>query len=44
MSFQLTPDDLSLLNMAMERVVEPGKFDVMMGSSCKESGLKEALR
>jgi beta-glucosidase len=40
MSLQLTPYDLSLLNMAMERVVEPGKFDVMIGSSCKDIRLK----
>ncbi len=39
-SFQLTPHDLSLLNMAMERVVEPGSFDVMIGSSCKDIRLK----
>jgi beta-glucosidase len=36
LSFQLTPHDLSLLNMDMERVVEPGSFDVMIGSSSKD--------
>ena len=39
-SFELTPHDLSLLNMAMERMVEPGTFDVMIGSSCKDIRLK----
>ena len=39
-SFQLTPYDLSLLNMAMERVVEPGTFEVMIGSSCEDIRLK----
>ena len=42
-SFELTPHDLSLLNMAMERVVEPGTFDVMIGSSCKDIRLKGSL-
>ncbi len=39
-SFQLTPHDLSLLNMDMERVVEPGTFEVMVGRSCKDIRLK----
>jgi beta-glucosidase len=39
-SFQLTPHDLSILNMSMERVVEPGSFDVMIGRSCKDIRLK----
>jgi beta-glucosidase len=39
-NFELTPYDLSLLNMAMERVVEPGTFDVMIGRSCKDIRLK----
>lgn len=39
-SFQLTPYDLSMLNMSMERVVEPGTFDVMIGRSCKDIRLK----
>jgi len=39
-SFQLTPYDLSMLNMSMERVVEPGNFEVMIGRSCKDIRLK----
>ena len=39
-NFQLTPYDISLLNISMERVVEPGTFDVMIGRSCKDIRLK----
>jgi beta-glucosidase len=38
--FQLTPYDLSLLNMSMERKVEAGAFDVMIGRSCKDIRLQ----
>ena len=38
--FTLTGRELSLYNMEMERVVEPGKFDVMIGSSCKDIRLR----
>ena len=31
--FVLTPEDLSLLDRSMTRVVEPGSFEVMVGSS-----------
>ena len=31
--FVLTPDDLSLLNREMKRVIEPGMFEVMVGRS-----------
>jgi beta-glucosidase len=31
--FMLSPDDLSFLNADMQRVVEPGSFDVMVGNS-----------
>jgi beta-glucosidase len=31
--FTLTPDDLSIYNDAMQRVVEPATFDIMVGSS-----------
>lgn len=31
--FTLRPDDLALLDRSMNRVVEPGRFEVLMGSS-----------
>ena len=33
MTFILGPDALSLIDRQMQRVVEPGKFDVMVGTS-----------
>jgi beta-glucosidase len=39
-SFRLAPSDLSLLNREMDRVVEPGTFDVMVGRSCEDIRLK----
>ncbi|MDR1402830.1 MAG: DUF4838 domain-containing protein [Tannerellaceae bacterium] len=38
--FQLTPEDLSCLDVNMERMVEPGDFRVMLGSSSKDIRLK----
>ena len=32
-TFRVTPDKLSFLNLNMERVVEPGTFDLMVGPS-----------
>jgi beta-glucosidase len=32
-TFNVTPDKLSFLNLNMERVVEPGTFDIMVGAS-----------
>jgi beta-glucosidase len=32
-TFTVTPDKLSFLNLNMERVVEPGTFDIMVGPS-----------
>ncbi|MDD4109392.1 MAG: glycoside hydrolase family 3 C-terminal domain-containing protein, partial [Prolixibacteraceae bacterium] len=39
-SFKLTPEDLSLLDENLRRVVEPGTFMVMVGSSSKDIHLK----
>ena len=35
--FSLTPDALAMLDIRMERVVEPGLFDVMVGGSSAET-------
>ena len=35
--FTLTPDDLSLIDFNMNKVVEPGVFDVMVGSSSADT-------
>ncbi|MDB5232712.1 MAG: beta-glucosidase [Chitinophagaceae bacterium] len=39
--FILKPDDLSLLNREMKRVVEPGKFEVLIGSSSTDIRVKK---
>src|SRR4029078_5724734 len=31
--FTLGPDELSLIDRKMQRIVEPGRFDVMVGTS-----------
>ena len=40
-TFTLKPSDISLLNLKMERVVEPGFFEVQMGSSSEDIRLKK---
>ena len=42
-SMKLTPEELSLWNVEMKKVVEPGLFDIMVGSSCKDIRLKGEL-
>ena len=32
-TFALGPDELSLIDRRMQRVVEPGRFDIMVGTS-----------
>ncbi|MFW5753425.1 MAG: glycoside hydrolase family 3 N-terminal domain-containing protein [Marinilabiliaceae bacterium] len=38
--FQITEDDLSVVNREMKRVVEPGKFTLMIGASSDDIRLK----
>jgi beta-glucosidase len=38
--FELKPEDISLLNAEMQRVVEPGMFDVLIGSSSTDIRLR----
>jgi beta-glucosidase len=38
--FMLTPEDLSLYDRNMKRVVEPGVFRVMIGSSSEDIRLE----
>ncbi|HKJ31284.1 MAG TPA: glycoside hydrolase family 3 C-terminal domain-containing protein, partial [Balneolales bacterium] len=39
-TFQITPDKLSFYNIHNKYAVEPGKFDVMVGSSSRNSDLQ----
>ena len=36
----LRPYDMSLLDSALHRVVEPGEFEVMIGQSCENIQLR----
>ncbi len=43
-SFKLTPEDLALFDADMRRVVEPGRFRVMVGSSSDDIRLTGEFR
>ena len=38
--FTITPEKLQFYNVEMERVVEPGEFKVMVGSSSRDKDLQ----
>jgi beta-glucosidase len=42
-SFRLLPKDLSLLNIDMEEVMEPGEFEIFVGSSSEDIQLKASF-
>jgi beta-glucosidase len=42
--FELGPKELSLLDEAMKEIVEPGEFQLYIGSSCRDIRLKGTLR
>ena len=42
-SFTITPEKLSFLNLRMQRVVEPGDFEVMVGGSNRDADLLKAV-
>jgi len=44
LEFRITPDMLSLLNKEQQKVVEPGSFTIMIGSSSRDIRLKANLR
>ena len=41
--FKLLPEDLALYDKNMNKVVEPGTFDIMIGSSSEDIRLKGKL-
>lgn len=41
--FTLTPEDFSLVNARMQRVVEPGQFEIMVGAASNDIRLKQTL-
>ena len=41
--FELKPDDISLLDENLNQVVEPGTFEVMIGTSCEDIVVKDSF-
>lgn len=44
LSFQITPDLLSMLDLDLNRIVEPGEFRIMIGASSNDVRLREILK
>ena len=42
-SFEINPEMLSMLNLNLKKVVEPGDFRMMIGASCKDIRLRGIL-
>jgi len=42
-SIDITPEKLSFYDIDMNRVVEPGEFDIMVGSSSRDEDLQSVL-
>ncbi len=42
-SFSITPELLSMLNLNMEQIIEPGDFRIMIGTSSRDIRLKQTL-
>lgn len=42
-SFELSEKDFTIIDQKMERIVEPGKFTIMVGSSSEDIKLKETI-
>ena len=42
LSFQITPEKLSYLDQNMNRIVEPGEFEIMVGGSSRDESLLKA--
>lgn len=42
-TFQLTPEHLSMYNKEMKKVIEPGEFEILVGSSSADIRLKTTL-
>lgn len=43
-SMTLTPEHFSLIDMDMQRVTEPGEFEIMVGASSADIRLRETIR
>lgn len=43
-TFELTPEDLQLLDRNMQWTVEPGEFEIMIGASSKDIKLRKTVK